>query len=331
MGEFQLKKASRSNVKLRVGIWGPSGSGKTMGALLFAKGLVGDWEKIAILDTENGSGELYSHLGEYNHCEIRPPFSPKKYVEAINYIKSVKGIDCLIVDSISHEWEGEGGCLELHARAGGKFQDWAKITPLHKAFVDCILQAPFHVVLTGRTKIDYSIDRDDKNKTTIKKVGLKTITREGLDYEMTLAFSVNIDHYAIADKDRTNLFSSDIPFLITEDIGKTVRAWNERGEHREINQGPQNNQSPAQQGKPTTDYMKDFVMLGRELCGSDVKKWDVVRDMVGGYNKAVPDQSYWLEKLVKLKKINKEDIDGAMNFMDVAAVEFSDGLGEKNW
>jgi hypothetical protein len=140
-------------------------------------------------------------------------------------------IQCLIIDSISHEWDGVGGCLDIHAKLGGKFQDWAKVSPMHNKFIQAILQFPSHVLVTGRSKTDYSMDQNSQGgKAKVTKQGLKTVTREGFDYEMTLAFQIQHEgHYAIIDKDRTNLFNNNEPFLITEETGQKVKSWNDSG------------------------------------------------------------------------------------------------------
>ena len=52
-----FRKAERKKAKLRLGIVGPAGSGKTYSSLLIAAGLGG---RIALIDTENGSGDLYA-------------------------------------------------------------------------------------------------------------------------------------------------------------------------------------------------------------------------------------------------------------------------------
>lgn len=320
MNEFVLSKASRSNVKLKIGFWGPSGSGKTFSALRFAKGLVGSWDKIALIDTENGSGQLYSNLGDYNYMELKPPFSPKRYQQAINAIRNAGNIECLIIDSISHEWDGDGGCLELHTRAGGKFQDWSKITPMHKAFIDAILQAPFHVLVTGRTKIDYSIDKDDKNKTTIKKVGLKTITREGLDYEMTLAFSINIDHLALADKDRTGLFADlEIPFKIDETCGEKVLEWNKSAP---IQKSISQKMDLPVKEKEEVNYIKKFTSLFSELSDKKQDRIDALKKMIP-FDRNNNDQNYWKSLCDKISLIKPVDIDNFLK-IDYSDITFDD-------
>ena len=106
------RKAERRKAKLRLAITGPSGSGKTYSALLVAFGIGG---KIALLDTENGSGDLYSSLGDYDVCQISAPFTVQKYIDAIKDAEN-SGYDVLILDSISAEWAGSGGLLNLHTQ-----------------------------------------------------------------------------------------------------------------------------------------------------------------------------------------------------------------------
>ncbi len=81
---MQLQKATRKKVKLRLNLSAPSGAGKTYSALLLAKGLVGNWDKVAVIDTENGSASLYDHLGAFNIVDLQPPFSPERYMQAID-------------------------------------------------------------------------------------------------------------------------------------------------------------------------------------------------------------------------------------------------------
>lgn len=229
---FKIQKASRKQVKLKIGFFGPSGSGKTYSALRLAKGLVGSYDKIAVIDTENESAALYSHLGDFLHLDFRPPYDPRKYIEAIKQIESqCPSVECIIIDSISHEWEGDGGCLQIQERLGGRIQDWAKVTPLHTAFIQAIVQSPSHIIVCGRTKIDYNIGKDNNsNKTKVEKLGTKAVTREGFDYELTLSFRIDENHNACIDKDRTSLFKDMVPNLITEEIGIKLKTWNELGE-----------------------------------------------------------------------------------------------------
>lgn len=225
---MQLRKATRKKAKIRAGMSGPSGFGKTYSALLLAKGLVGEWGKIAVIDTENGSADLYSDLGEYNVIPLSAPYSPERYIEAINAcIKA--GMECIIIDSISHEWDGKGGCLEIQEQLGGKYQDWAKVTPRHQAFVEAITTSPVHMITTVRRKQDYDMVKDG-NKTKVEKVGMKEVTREGFEYELTVNFEfINDKHMVKAGKDRTSLFVDKPEFIITEKTGELIKEWCENG------------------------------------------------------------------------------------------------------
>ena len=141
---MELKKAKRQQVKLRLNISAPSGAGKTMSALLMAKGLVNDWSKIAVIDTENGSASLYSHLGDFNVIDLQSPFTPEKYIQALTACTNA-GMEAIIIDSSSHEWN----CLleenELLAQTnfrGNTWSAWSKSTPRHDKFVNAVLHSP---------------------------------------------------------------------------------------------------------------------------------------------------------------------------------------------
>ena len=222
---MKLQQAQRSQVKLRIGLSGPSGYGKTYSALLLAFGITNDWRKIAVIDTENNSASLYSHLGEYNVLSLGEPYTPHRYIEAIKTCENAD-MEVIIIDSISHEWSGKGGCLEMHDKLGGRFQDWAKITPYHNSFVDGILQSKCHVITSTRRKVDYSLDRDMSGKTKVMKLGTKEITREGFEYELTVNFElINDNHLVKASKDRTGLFMDKPEFVINQATGKKLKAW----------------------------------------------------------------------------------------------------------
>jgi len=221
---MQLKQSKRKNVKLRLGISGASGFGKSHSALLLAYGMTGDWKKVAVIDTENSSASLYSDLGEFNVLDLSAPYSPERYIEAIEVCEKA-GIEIIIIDSITHEWNGSGGCLDIHSKLGGRFQDWAKVTPLHQSFIDKILQSTCHIITTARRKVDYSLDVVG-SRTQVVKHGTKEITREGFEYELTVNFElINDQHLAKASKDRTGLFMNKPEFIITSKTGERLLNW----------------------------------------------------------------------------------------------------------
>jgi hypothetical protein len=205
-----------------MGLQGPSGSGKTYSALLLAYGLVKDWDKIAVIDSENHSADLYAHLGDYSVIAITPPFSPEKYIEAIALCEAA-GMEVIINDSISHEWEGQGGIIDVHSNmVGNSFTNWSRVTPRHNAFVNKILQSPGHIIATIRSKQDYILS-EKKGKMIPEKIGLKGVTRDGMDYEFTIVLDLDLKHNATASKDRTGLFMDKPQFVITEATGQLVK------------------------------------------------------------------------------------------------------------
>lgn len=222
---MNLRKSERKQVKLRLGLTGASGFGKTKSALILAYGMINDWSKIAVIDTENSSASLYSDLGSYNVIELEAPYSPERYIQAIELCEK-EGISIVIIDSVSHEWNGTGGCLDIHEKLGGRFQDWANVTPRHQAFINKILQSSCHIITTTRRKVDYSLDISSNGKTKVTKHGTKEITREGFEYELTVNFElINENHLAKASKDRTGLFMNQPEFIITSKTGKLILDW----------------------------------------------------------------------------------------------------------
>ena len=222
-----IRKAERRNAKIKLALQGPSGSGKTYSALQIAKGLT-ELNNVVVIDTKNYSADLYDHIGDFNVIDIVKPYSPEKYIQAIE--DSVKaGMKVIIIDSLSHEWEGEGGILDIHSHlAGNSFTNWAKVTPRHNAVVQAILNADAHVIATFRTKQDYVLT-DKNGKMVPEKVGLKSVTRDGMDYEFTIVFDIDVAHNCVASKDRTGLFVSDLPFKANDITGKRIFNWCERG------------------------------------------------------------------------------------------------------
>lgn len=219
-----FQKAERKNVKLKLALTGPSGSGKTFSALRLASGMGG---KIAVIDTENKSSELYSDRFEFDVCAIRPPFTTAKYIEAIQGAVN-EGYDNLIIDSISHAWAGEGGILNRKTatdqRGGNSFTNWGKFTPEQEKFMSTLLQSDINLIATMRSKQDYIMESNSKGKQAPKKVGLAPVQREGSEYEFTIVFDVAMNHEAETSKDRTGLFDDQF-FQITEETGKKILDW----------------------------------------------------------------------------------------------------------
>jgi hypothetical protein len=231
------RKAEKKRVKLKMGIEGPSGSGKTWSALALAKNL---WPgaKVCVIDTENSSSELYADEFEFDILPLSAPFHTDKYIAYINAAAKA-GFDVAIVDSISHQWDGDGGILrrkeELDARGGNSFTNWAKFTPEHTRFKDAIVQAQIHIICTLRNKQEYILETNDKGKQIPKKVGTASIQRDGFEYEFSLNFKLQMDHKAEVTKDRTGLFDGQLLNLADSSVSDRLRVWLESGAEVKIN------------------------------------------------------------------------------------------------
>lgn len=220
-------KAVRKQAKLRLALTGPSGSGKTYSSILLAKGLGG---KVAVIDTEHGSASLYCDLLEFDVMELAAPYSPERYIAAIQEADKA-GYDVLIIDSISHEWNGTGGMLQINEQVaqskfrGNTWSAWSESDPRHRKFIDSILQTRMHVIVTMRSKTETAQEKDSNGKTKIQQLGMKAEQRDGIIYEFTTVLDlVHGGHYATATKDRTGLFVGD-PQVITPETGAALMAW----------------------------------------------------------------------------------------------------------
>lgn len=255
-----FKKAERKQAKLRLALSGTSGTGKTYGALQIAKGIGG---KIAVLDTERGSASLYSDLVDFDVVEMQPPYNPERFIEVIKEAEK-EGYTTLILDSITHEWNGQGGILEIVdaiARAkyrGNSYAAWNEGTPRHQKFIDAILSSSCHIIATMRSKAVYVETEKQNGKKAIEKQGSAPQQRDGLEYEFTAVLDLTLDgHLANASKDRTRLFTD--PFVITEQTGKDLLEW--------LNSGKPNRDKLSE----SSDIRKNFfaVMQNRHPDNKD--------------------------------------------------------------
>ena len=289
-----FQKAQRKKAKARIGICGPAGSGKTMSALRLAFGLGG---KVAVIDTEHGSAELYAHLGEYDVATITPPFEPEKYIALMKDAEAA-GYDTIILDSLSHAWAGEGGLLEFvdkRSAAGNKFAAWRDATPKHNKLIDAILQSRCHVIATMRSKTEYVVEENERGKSVPKKVGMAPVQREGMDYEFTIVFDVEqTKHVATVSKDRTDLFNGFCD-TITEAHGQKIRAWLDGGVEAPV-------APPAAHGY--VDQIRDKLLT--HYAGFDADAKQALTDITGGKmawdNLADYPEEWLIRALAKVKE-----------------------------
>lgn len=218
-----FNKATRKGSHIKLAITGPSGAGKTYSALRLARGLSPDG-KIALVDTENESASLYATDFNFDVTNVEAPFEINKLVNPTKHALQ-QDYDVLIIDSASHFWDG---VLEykhsLDKRGGNSFVNWNTANEHYKLMLRAILFSKIHVIVCMRSKMEYILQENDKGKQVPKKVGMAPIMRDGVEYEFTTVFDLDMAHQAQASKDRTQMFSDKI-FQITEQTGAQFRKW----------------------------------------------------------------------------------------------------------
>jgi len=205
-----FKKATKEKLKARIALDGPAGSGKTYTALRFAFALAGKGGRVAVIDTEHRSASKY--VGEspdgfpfqFDVCELEH-YSPTTLKNVVD--EAGKRYDVILIDSLSHFWEGTGGALQLvdkkkASSKGGGFSAWSDINPLLGEMMKSMLNSPAHIIATMRTKMAYDVEKNEKGKLEVTKIGLKPVQREGLEYEFDLVGDIDLEHILTVSKTR---------------------------------------------------------------------------------------------------------------------------------
>jgi RecG-like helicase len=211
---MQLQQVTRKQQKMRLALQGDTHSGKTLSALLIAYGLIGDWRKIVVIDTEQNSASFYSHLGPFNTIQLSAPFNTAKFIDAIDLCENAR-MEVIILDTISSEWVGEGGVLDIYAATtGDKAVKYDAVIPNHHAFISYIQESSVHIIAT------------------VYSAGAKVQQQRGYAQYFTTALRMNQDHQASVIKDKTGLFSGICPTRLSESIGARLQHWCDAGERK---------------------------------------------------------------------------------------------------
>ena len=215
---FQATEATRESILLRMSLTGPTGSGKTKTAMIVASRMV---ERLGtgplfVIDSENRSALRYAYSPRsksgYRFKHVPMPeddYSPQSYMAALDYCES-QGAGVIIMDSISHAWNGINGVLELvdqaadNSRSKNKFSEgWSKMTPIQNRFIQRIVGSSAHVLFTMRAKVEWIIQENERGKKEPVKVGLAPVQREGVDYEPDLGVDLTApDNTLVVSKSR---------------------------------------------------------------------------------------------------------------------------------
>jgi DNA polymerase III delta prime subunit len=294
-----FKPATRSQTKARVLLAGPSGSGKTRAALEIAHGL---GARIAVIDTENRSASLYVGLNgiTFDVCELQPPYSYQKYLEAMTACFGARAYDVLVIDSLTHVWSGEGGALETvdrKANGGNAFTAWKDVTPQHNRLLTALSSSPIHLLCTVRTKTSYVLEERENRQgrlvSTPRKVGMAPIFREGVEYEFSVQLDINLDHEVTVSKTRiTELDGTRFaPSELTR-IGEVMRSFHDTGTVPSNVPGARPAQPPA--SPLPTKTSKSYSL----------KQWAEVPFSSLPHSALTDYIAYYVERLPTLKQAN---------------------------
>lgn len=189
MAILNIRPVVRGGSKVVLGIAGPTGSGKTLTALFIARGMVSKASEIGFLDTENGRGSYYADKldSKFQIADLYPPFSPLRYSQAIKEFQEA-GVKVLVIDSVSHEWEGEGGCDDIAGQKMGASErdNWIGAKKQHKRFMNTLLQSNMHIIccIRAREKSDF------KNPNKPVSIGMQPICEKNFMFEMTASVMI---------------------------------------------------------------------------------------------------------------------------------------------
>jgi len=250
-----IKKATKSQSKLRLTLTGPAGSGKTYTALGVAKYIADKLGtgRVCVIDTERGSAAKYSDEFDFDVIELTESHHPQCYIDAID-AASVAGYDVLVIDSLSHAWAGRGGALELVTEAtkksnsNNKYTAWQDVTPLQNALTDKILSSKAHVIATLRSKTEYVLQANERGKMVPVKMGLTPIQREGLDHEFDVVMEMHADHSGSITKTRCKAIADKVFEKPGEKFAAALTDWL--------------SVESSEKGQPTSD------VLGAERSGT---------------------------------------------------------------
>lgn len=216
---FKFKKATKEQAKARIAIDGFAGSGKTYTSLAIGTTLV-EGGRVALIDTEYGSASKYAHKFDFDTLGL-DSFSPDTYVAAIKAAEA-EGYDVIIIDSLSHAWAGKDGALE---QAGGNFNNWKNVTPKHNRLVESMVASTSHIIATLRTKVEYLVEKDERGKTSVSKVGTKAIQREGVEYEFDVVGDMDQSHTLHITKTRCEALDERTFHKPGANVSEILRAW----------------------------------------------------------------------------------------------------------
>jgi AAA domain len=201
------RKATVQRARLRAAFSGPSKSGKSYISLVIMDSLIKTLQehdslrgngRFVVIDSEGGRGDDYGDLFDYDVYDLAN-FSPEAYIDAIRIFVG-EGYSGIIIDQISHEWDGKGGALEINhnltrqSSSKNSWAAWGDTTPRHQAFIETLVRCPTHLICTMRVKTDWDRQTNERGKIEPVKIGLSPVQRNSTEYEFDIFGTIDQNH-----------------------------------------------------------------------------------------------------------------------------------------
>lgn len=334
MGVIDIRPVEGGQSKAVIGIAGKSGDGKTLTALYIARGMVDSPSEIGFLDTENKRGSLYFNAldGKFQIGDLYPPFSPDRYAAAIKQFQDM-GIKVLIIDSVTHEWEGDGGCddiANLSLEQGKKAPNWIGAKRGHKKFMNVLLQSNINIICSIRARDKVKVEVVNGKQEFVPQ-GIQPVCEKNFMFEMTASIMM-------MDNGKTQIHTKVPNFLkdafgsgndyIGIETGKKIRKWLEEGEKEdpEIARIKSEALLTCEKGAValtalwntlTKEQKKNIKLISHfALCGESAKAYDAQNSGNAEDDKLESIKNMFTE-LIK-GHLLKEDCDFIQNVIDSA-------------
>lgn len=277
--KFNVEQAVRTKIFPKVGIFSPSGGGKTYTALRLATGMIEQMEiltgkkyEIWFANNEGSRGKYYASEFNYKIIELLPPHEPEMYYDLIEYAEKSESCGVLIIDSLSKEWAGAGGCLEIANNMGKSFQEaWKNVSPRHRRLMDLMVDSHLTIIATMRGEDQYAMEPDEKGKNKVVKLGIGAKTGKDFEYEFTCTFSLDQKTNCAENfKDNTHLFENKPAMKLTEQDGINLIKW---ANESEVEPEKQKNQQ-LEDAKKIDEIKKNISLKCQEIAPATATEED---------------------------------------------------------
>lgn len=267
MSILNIRPAKRAGSKVVIGIAGISGSGKTYTALKVARGMVSHPSEIGFLDTENRRGSLYADIldGQFMIADLYPPFSPKRYSQAIKEFQDA-GVKVLVIDSVTHEWEGEGGCDDIASNTNSKMANWKLAKSEHKKFMNTLLQSDMHIIccIRAREKVDF------KNPSKPVSLGIQPVCEKNFMFEMTASMMMHDEgmrqEFLKMPSALRSAFGSGGGY-IGEEVGQFITRWVDSGDKTDADLEPYKSKMQMACSGGMSELVAEFKSMPADIQG----------------------------------------------------------------